>query len=98
MKRNLRQNYAKITSDMKIPKPRKRGSAFRIELMFNGQRVGATRDTEKECEQWAALKLLELKTGQAEEKKGIKLAYQFKDLCEKYFEERGSKLKSKDVI
>jgi integrase len=42
--------------------------------------------------------LLELKTGQAEEKKGIKPAYPFKDLCEKYFEERGSKLKSKDVI
>ncbi|WP_228146056.1 hypothetical protein [Acinetobacter sp. ANC 4558] len=44
MKRNLRQ-------DMKIPKPRKRGHAFRIELMFNGQRISATRDTEKECEQ-----------------------------------------------
>jgi len=37
---------------MKIPKPRKRGNSFRIELMFNGQRIGATRDTEKECEQW----------------------------------------------
>jgi len=83
---------------MKIPKPRKRGHAFRIELMFNGQRISATRDTEKECEQWAALKLLELKTGQAEEQKGIKPAYPFKDLCEKYFVERGSKLKSKDVI
>lgn len=41
---------------MKIPKARKRGESYCIELMFNGKRVSATRDTEKECEQWAALK------------------------------------------
>ncbi|WOE31946.1 MULTISPECIES: site-specific integrase [unclassified Acinetobacter] len=83
---------------MKIPKPRKRGNSFRIELMFNGKRISATRDTEKECEQWAALKLLELKTGKAEEEKGIKPAYPFKQLCEKYYSDRGSKLKSAAVI
>ena len=83
---------------MKIPKPIKRGSTYRIIVTYDKKRYSATRDTAKECEQWAALKLLELKTGQAEEKKGIKPAYPFKDLCEKYFEERGSKLKSKDVI
>lgn len=53
--------YAKITPTMKIPTPRKRGNSFRIELMFDGKRISATRDTVKECEQWAALKLLELK-------------------------------------
>lgn len=83
---------------MKIPKARKRGSSFRIELMFNGKRIGATRDTEKECEQWAALKLLELKTGQAQEEKGIKPPLPFKQLCEKYYTERGGKLKSNYVI
>ncbi|MCB8769554.1 tyrosine-type recombinase/integrase [Acinetobacter soli] len=83
---------------MKIPKPRKRGDSYRIELMFEGKRISATRDTEKECEQWAALKLLELKTGKALEEKGIKPQLPFKQLCEKYYIERGSKLKSAYVI
>ena len=83
---------------MKLPKARKRGESYRIELMFNGKRISATRDTEKECEQWAALKLLELKTGQAQEEKGIKPTLPFKQLCEKYYTERGSKLKSNYVI
>ena len=83
---------------MKIPKPRKRGNSFRIELMFNGQRISATRDTEKECEQWAALKLLELKTGKAQVDQGIKPSFPFKQLCEKYYLEKGSKLKSAYVI
>lgn len=83
---------------MKIPKPRKRGNSYRIELMFNGKRISATRDTEKECEQWAALKLLELKTGKAQEEKGVKPAYPFKQLCEKYYSEKGSKLRSGYVI
>lgn len=83
---------------MKIPKPRKRGNSFRIELMFNGKRISATRDTEKECEQWAALKLLELKTGKVQEERGIKPIYPFKQLCEKYYLEKGCKLKSAYVI
>ena len=83
---------------MKIPKPRKRGDSFRIELMFNGKRISATRDTEKECEQWAALKLLELKTGKSQEDDGIKPSVPFNQLCEKYYAEKGSKLKSSHVI
>ena len=83
---------------MKIPKPRKRGNAYRIELMFEGKRISATRDTEKECEQWAALKLLELKTGKAQEENGIKPPLPFKQLCEKYYLEKGNKLKSGYVI
>ena len=54
----LRQDYA-----MKIPKPRKRGDAYRIEIMIDGKRQSATRDTVRECEQWAASKLLEVKAG-----------------------------------
>lgn len=83
---------------MKIPKPRKRGNSFRIELMFNGKRISATRDTEKECEQWAALKLLELKTGKIEEDQGLKAALPFNQLCEKYYLEKGCKLKSAFII
>ncbi len=83
---------------MKLPKPIERGSSFRITVTYDKKRYSATRDTAKECEQWAALKLLELKTGRAEEEKGFKPSYPFKQLCEKYYVERGSKLKSAHVI
>lgn len=52
---------------MKLPKPRKRGHSYRIELMINGKRLSATRDTAKECEQWAASKLLEHKASHNDE-------------------------------
>lgn len=48
---------------MKLPKPRKRGDAYRIEIMLDGKRLSATRDTAKECEQWASQKILEHKAG-----------------------------------
>lgn len=83
---------------MKLPKAIQRGSTFRITVTYDKKRYSVTRDTVKECEQWAALKLLELKTGRAEEDKDIKPAYPFKQLCEKYYAERGSKLKSAHVI
>ena len=34
---------------MKLPTPRKRGDAYRIEIMIDGKRMSATRDTIKEC-------------------------------------------------
>lgn len=49
---------------MKLPAPRKRGDAYRIEIMIDGKRQSATRDTARECEQWAASKLLAVKAGQ----------------------------------
>jgi len=52
---------------MKIPKPRKRGDAYRIEIMIDGKRQSATRDTVRECEQWAASKLLAAKAGHKSE-------------------------------
>lgn len=63
MRINLRQDYAKILP-MKLPTPRKRGDAYRIEIMIDGQRMSATRDTIKECHAWASRKLLESKAGQ----------------------------------
>ena len=57
---------------MKIPKPRKRGEAYYIEIMINGKRSSATRDTARECEQWAAQKLLEAKANKLAEDNGIK--------------------------
>lgn len=48
---------------MKLPKPRKRGDSYRIEIMLDGQRYSATRDTAQECTKWASQKLLEHKAG-----------------------------------
>ncbi len=50
---------------MKLPKPIQRGSSWRITATFENKRYSATRDTAKECEHWASIKLLELKTGKA---------------------------------
>jgi len=97
MRHNLRQNYAKTTT-MKLPKARKRGEAFRIELMFDGKRHSATRDTEKECEQWAAMKLLELKAGVKEKDPDEKPSFTFQQLFDVYLEKVGKHSKSKDWI
>lgn len=83
---------------MKLPKPIQRGSTFRITVTYDKKRYSATRDTAKECEQWATLKLLELKTGKAQLEQGIMPALPFKQLCEKYYIEKGCKLKSGYVI
>lgn len=78
---------------MKIPKPRKRGEAFYIEIMINGKRSSATRDTSKECEQWAAQKILEARANQLAEDQGVKQHYPFKTLFHKYYDEVGKKLR-----
>lgn len=48
-----------------MQKPVKRGDAWRITVRYLGKRYTATRDTANECEQWAAKKLLELQSEQA---------------------------------
>lgn len=48
----------------KLPKPRKRGDAYYIEIMINGERDYATFDTERECQQWAATQKLKARAGQ----------------------------------
>lgn len=83
---------------MKIPKPRKRGESYYIEIMINGKRSSATRDTAKECEQWAAQKLLESKANQLAEDKGLKQHYPFKTLFYKYYDEVGKKLRGSKYV
>ncbi|MBF7685905.1 site-specific integrase [Acinetobacter sp. B10A] len=83
---------------MKLPKPRKRGSSYDITVTFQGKRYYCTRDTPKECEQWAALKLLELKSGKVQENLGVKQHYPFKQLFEQYYQEHGRDKKSKTWI
>ena len=74
---------------MKLPKPRKRGSSYMIEIMIDGKRSSCTRDTAKECEQWAAQRLLEAKAKKVDETNGIKQSYPFRTLFFKYYEEVG---------
>ena len=74
---------------MKIPKPRKRGETYTITVSYQNQRYYCTRDTVAECEQWAALKLVELKTQTQIESGELKPKYQFRDLNNKYFEDVG---------
>ena len=80
---DLRQRIA-----MKLPKPRKRGDAWRIEIMFEGQRYSATRDTARECERWAAERLLSLKAGHKVEQKS---SITFRELFRLYIDRVGSK-------
>lgn len=84
---------------MKLPKARKRGDAYRIELMFDGKRYSATRDTEKECEQWAAIKILELKAGSKEDAPvNEKPVFTYKQLFDVYWDKVGKHTKFKDWI
>lgn len=55
--------------------------SWRITFTYDKTRYFATRHTAKECEQWASLKLLELKTGKAQLEQGIKPRFPFKNLC-----------------
>ena len=83
---------------MKLPKAIQRGSSWRITVTFQNRRYSATRDTPKECEHWASLKLLELKTGKADLDNGIKPTYPFSQLCEKYYQEHGRHMRSARTI
>lgn len=73
---------------MKLPKPRKRGDAYRIEIMLDGKRYSATRDTATECTKWASQKLLEHKAGLLENAKKPK-AMTFDELLILYHEKVG---------
>ena len=74
---------------MKIPKPIKRGETYRVTVTYDNKRYSCTRDTAKECEQWAALKLLELKTQNKIESGDLKPKFSFRDLNSKYYQDVG---------
>lgn len=78
-----------ICDKMKLPKPRKRGETYTVTVSYLGTRYYCTRDTEKECEQWAALKLLELKAQTKIETGELKPKFMFRDLNNKYYDDVG---------
>lgn len=84
-----------ICDKMKLPKPRKRGETYTITVSHQGKRYYCTRDTEEECRQWAALKLLELKTQSKIEAGEIKPKFSFRDLNDKYYTDVGQWNESK---
>jgi len=79
----------KNVSRMKLPKARKRGDAYSISIAYEKKRYYCTRDTAKECEQWAALKLLELKSQTRIESGELKPKFIFRDLNTKYYQDVG---------
>ncbi|MDA3440045.1 site-specific integrase [Acinetobacter bereziniae] len=74
---------------MKLPKPIKRGDAYRIQIQIDGKRISCTRDTIKECEQWAARTILESKIAQNDEEKGVKPKITFRELLDQYYNNVG---------
>ena len=84
-----------VCDKMKIPTPRKRGETYTITVSYESKRYYCTRDTAKECEQWAALKLLELKTQTRIENGEVKPKFSFRDLNNKYYESVGQWKESK---
>ncbi len=69
----------------------------RITVRYLGKRYTATRDTANECEQWAAKKLLELQSEQANPE-SEKIHISFYALFEQYYQEEGRKMKSARLI
>lgn len=80
-----------------MQKPIKCGDAWRITVGYLGKRYTATRDTANECEQWAAKKLLELQSEQANPD-SEKIHISFYALFEQYYQEEGRKMKSARLI
>ncbi|BAP36652.1 putative recombinase [Acinetobacter guillouiae] len=85
----------KSATKMKLPTPRKRGETYTITVSYENKRYYCTRDTAKECEQWAALKLLELKSQSRIESGEVKPKFLFRDLNTKYYQDVGQHNKSK---
>ncbi|MDC4449245.1 hypothetical protein NQ646_02215 [Acinetobacter baumannii] len=73
------------------------GTAWRITVRYLGKRYTATRDIESEYEQWAAKKLLELQSEQANPE-SEKIHISFYALFEQYYQEEDRKMKSARLI
>lgn len=80
-------------------KPVKRRNAWRIQVRYKNLRDTATRDTARECEQWAAIRLLEMKAEYDPQKSIERKAYfSFHALFQKYYDEVGCKKRGRSYI
>lgn len=80
---------------MKLPKPIKRGNAYRIQLMIDGEKLSCTRDTARECEQWAAQTILESKIKKQDVERGVKPNITFRNVIDQYWKDVGQIRESK---
>lgn len=83
---------------MKLPKVIKRGDAYRITFMYKGQRYSCTRDSEKDCQLWAARKLIELQTNAEQLDPTLKRHFPVSKLFDLYYDEVGKTKKSAKYI
>lgn len=80
-----------------MQKPTKRGNAWRIQVKYKHLRDAATRDTEKECIQWAHKRLMELQLEYERQLKNIdKPQMTVKQLFDLYYLKVGQFKKSKE--
>lgn len=73
---------------MKISKPVKRGDSYRIQVMIDGTRYSCTRDTARECQQWAMSKIVELQSVREQKENEVK-SISFYALFADYYEKVG---------
>ncbi|ENX00866.1 hypothetical protein F900_01850 [Acinetobacter modestus] len=82
-----------------MQKPVKRGNSYRIQVKYKHLRDAATRDTAKECTDWAVRRLMELQLQYQEELKKLeKPDIPFRDLFTQYYENVGKNKKSSPYI
>jgi hypothetical protein len=77
---HLRQIY----DNMKLPKPRKRGTNWHIEFMLNGKRYSSTHDTPIQAKDWAMRKIVSLKDDAKRIDSGELPRHTLKELCDIY--------------
>lgn len=78
---HLHQDY----TNMKIPKPIRRGNGWRIQFMLDGQRHSSTHDTQVEAKDWAMKEIVRLKEDAKRIDSGELPRHTLKELCEIYF-------------
>lgn len=82
-----------------MQKPVKRGNSYRIQVKYKHLRDAATRDTAKECTDWAARRLMELQLQYQEELKKLEQPdIPFSELFTQYYENVGKHKKSSSYI
>jgi integrase len=69
---------------MKLPKPIRRGDAWRIEFMLNGHRYSATHDTALQAKDWAMREIVRLKEDAKRIESGELPSHTLKELCSIY--------------
>ena len=69
---------------MKIPKPMRRGHAWRIQFMYGGERYSGTFDTEVEAKEWSARKILEIKDAERRQESGELPKHTLTELIDQY--------------